>query len=174
MSGIMPSNAAALSRLILVERSSLLRLTARIVGSAPAAEDVTQSLWLRVQRIKDDPPIINKRAFLYRLAENLANDQARADRRHRSLFEAGEAPLDIAVPEPSAETLLIDRNNLAIVMRALEELPPRCRQVFEMRRIEEIPVEEVSAQLGISRSMIARHMRHALHHCLTRLHEHRD
>lgn len=53
-------------------------LAQRIVGSAPAAEDVTQSLWFRVQRVGDDPPIFDKRAFLYRLATNLATDHVRA------------------------------------------------------------------------------------------------
>ncbi|WP_313436440.1 sigma factor [Novosphingobium sp.] len=74
----MSSNASTLTRLLLLERPSLLRLAQRIVGSAPAAEDVTQSLWFRVQRVGDDPPIVNERAFLYRLATNLATDHVRA------------------------------------------------------------------------------------------------
>lgn len=170
----MSTNSVALTRMLVRERPLLMRLAQRIVGDSGTAEDVTQRLWFRVQRIDDDPPIVNKRAYLFRLAANLATDQARADRRHNALFDARELPLSAALDEASAETLLVDRENLAVVLRALEELPPRCRQVFEMRRIEEIPVEVVAAQLGISRSMIARHMRHALHHCLTRLHESRD
>ena len=54
----MPTNAVVLTRLLLAERASLLRLAQRILGNAPAAEDVTQSLWFRVQRIEDDPPIL--------------------------------------------------------------------------------------------------------------------
>jgi len=38
----MPTNAPALTRLLVRERPSLLRLAQRIVGSAPAAEDVEQ------------------------------------------------------------------------------------------------------------------------------------
>lgn len=81
----MPTNAAALTRLLLRERPSLLRLAQRIVGTAPAAEDVTQSLWLRIQRVEDDPPIANKRAYLYRLATNLAVDHARSDQRREDI-----------------------------------------------------------------------------------------
>jgi DNA-directed RNA polymerase specialized sigma24 family protein len=69
-------------------------------GDDPAAEDVTQSLWLRVQRVEDDPPIANKRAYLYRLAANLATDQLRATRRHDALFEASDAPADASSPPP--------------------------------------------------------------------------
>ncbi|PZR86803.1 MAG: hypothetical protein DI537_27790 [Stutzerimonas stutzeri] len=68
----MSTNAVALMRLLLNERPSLLRLAQRIVGTAPAAEDVTQSLWLRIQRVEDDPPIANKRAYLNKLATNLS------------------------------------------------------------------------------------------------------
>ena len=83
----MPTNAVALSRLLLAERPSLLLLAQRIVGSLPAAEDVTQSLWFRVQRIEDDPPILNKRAYLFRLASNLATDRRRAEARYGELID---------------------------------------------------------------------------------------
>ncbi len=59
----MSNNAHALTRLLLAERPSLLRLAQRIVGDPAGAEDVTQSLWLRIQRIGDDPPIVQKRAY---------------------------------------------------------------------------------------------------------------
>ena len=77
----MPTNARAISRLIVAERPSLLRFVQRIVGSGANAEDVTQSLWLRAQRIADVPPIANPRAYLYRLAANLAIDHLKSETR---------------------------------------------------------------------------------------------
>lgn len=76
----MPTNAVFLSSLLTTERSALVRWVARIVGE-PAAEDIAQSLYLRVQRVQDHPPIVNKRSFLFRLAHNLAIDYPRAERR---------------------------------------------------------------------------------------------
>ncbi|MDX3911702.1 MAG: RNA polymerase sigma factor [Sphingobium sp.] len=166
----MPTNALVLSRMLLVERPSLLRLAQRIVGSAPAAEDVTQSLWFRVQRIEDDPPIVNKRAFLYRLTTNLAVDQLRADRRHGALFEAGGLPEDVPDDLPSSDKALLDREKLDALMAALGELPPRTRQVFVMRKFDEMPVQEIATRLGLSRSSIAKMMQSALLHCDARLH----
>jgi len=166
----MPTNTLALTRLLLAERPSLLRLAQRIVGSAPAAEDVTQSLWFRVQRIEDDPPIVNKRAFLYRLTANLATDLARADRRHGALFETGDLPENIADDRPSAERDLLDREQLDVMLAALDELPPRVRQIFMLRKFEEMPVSEIAERLGLSRSSIAKMMQSALLHCDARLH----
>lgn len=165
----MPTNALALTRLLVRERPSLLRLAQRIVGNGPAAEDVTQSLWLRVQRIEDDPPILHKRAFLYRLAANLATDRARAERRYDALFEAGEPPRNLPHDVPSAERQLLDREQLDRLMRAVDGLSPRCREVFLLRKLEDMPVQEICQRLGISRSMVARHMDNALRHLFARM-----
>jgi len=164
-----PNNAAALSRLLLLERSSLLRLAQRIIGNGPAAEDVTQSLWFRVQRIDDDPPIVHKRAFLYRLASNLATDRLRAQRRHNALFDGGGSIGEVAHATPSIEQQLLDRENLDRLLEAVEELPSRCREVFLLRKMEELPVNEICRRLGISRSMVARHMDKALRHLMARM-----
>ncbi|OAH39592.1 RNA polymerase subunit sigma-24 [Sphingobium yanoikuyae] len=170
----MPSNATALTRLLLAERNTLLRLAQRIVGTAPAAEDVTQSLWFRVQRIDDEPPIINKRAFLYRLATNLATDHLRAARRQRKIFDSGELPIEIAADIPSAETRLVDRERLRRLEAALEELPLRCRQVFTLRRIDGLPADEVAEKLGITLNAVAKHVRIAVRHCHARLQDDAD
>lgn len=165
----MPTNAMALSRLLLTERSSLLRLVRRIVGNRPAAEDVTQSLWFKVQRVEDDPPIIYKRAFLYRLAANLATDRVRADQRYNALFEMEEPARDVPHDAPSAEQRLLDREQLDRLMGAVDELTPRCREVFILRKLEDVPVSEICQRLGITRSMVARHMDNALRHLFARM-----
>jgi RNA polymerase sigma factor (sigma-70 family) len=164
----MPTNATALTRLLLTERLSLLRLAQRIVGTTPAAEDVTQSLWLRVQRIDDDPPILNKRAYLYRLATNLATDHARAAYRRDELFDASELPVDVPSEAPSAEQRMLDRERLRRFEVALDELPLRCRQVFVLRRIDGLPASEVAARLGITVNAVAKHVRIAVRHCHAR------
>lgn len=170
----MRNNAIALTRLLLNERPSLVRLAQRIVGTIPAAEDVTQSLWFRIQRIEDDPPILNKRAYLYRLATNLATDHARATRRHEALFEASEPPADIPAEVPSAETRMLDSERLRRFEAALEELPLRCRQVFVLRRIDGLPAQEVAARLGITVNAVAKHVRLAVRHCHARLQDDPD
>ncbi|HEX7783914.1 MAG TPA: RNA polymerase sigma factor [Sphingobium sp.] len=164
----MPTNSVALTRLLLRERPSLIRLAQRIVGDGLAAEDVAQSLWFRVQRIEDNPPIINKRAFLYRLAANLATDHARADRRHSALFDLGELPEDVADDQPSAEKQLMEQERLQRFEEALEELPLRCRQVFTLRRIDGLPADEVARRLGITLNAVAKHVRTAVRHCYER------
>ena len=80
----MPSNAAALSRLVVVEQRSLRRMFSRLVHR-DNLEDTLQTLWIRIQRVEDQPPITNKLAFLYYLARNVALDQGRAEARQKRL-----------------------------------------------------------------------------------------
>lgn len=166
----MPTNAVALSRLLLAERPSLLRLAQRIVGNAPAAEDVTQSLWFRVQRIEDDPPILNKRAYLFRLATNLATDRRRAETRYGELIDTtAELPEHVPTDRVSADQLMIDRENLDRMMSAVDELAPRIREIFILRKVDELPMEEVARRMDMSRSMVTRYLQQALRHCMARL-----
>ncbi len=160
----MLTNALALSRLLVAERPSLVRWLARMVGET-AAEDVAQSLYLRVQRVADHPPIVNKRSFLFRLARNLAIDHIRAETRRERLFEGDMDARDIPSAEPSAETHLIDRERIRRMTAAVEHLPFRCRQVFILIKFEELSVAETARRLSISQDMVRKHVRHALLVC---------
>ncbi|KFD27439.1 RNA polymerase sigma factor [Sphingobium yanoikuyae] len=161
----MPTNAVALSRLLIAERSSLVRWVARIVGNEPAAEDVAQNLYLRVQGIEDHPSIVNKRSFLFRLASNIALDHVRVTRRHDELFAGDVDASHIASPEPSVETRLLDQEKVRRIAGIVETMPLRCRQVFLLIKIDGLSVAETAARLGISPDMVRKHIRHALQLC---------
>lgn len=168
----MPTNAIALTRLLVRERSSLLRLAERILRDRPAAEDVTQGLWLRVQRIEDDPPILNKRAYLFRLAANLATDRVRANRRYDALIQTTDTPPeDVPSEFVAADVQMVAREALDRMMCAIDELSPRAREIFILRKIDELPLEEVARRVGISRSMVVRYLQQTLRHCMERFAE---
>jgi RNA polymerase sigma-70 factor (ECF subfamily) len=131
---------------------------------------VTQSLWFRVQRIADDPPILNKRAYLFRLATNLATDRWRAEARYGEMIETTDVlPEHVAADMVPADQWMVDRENLDCMMRALNELAPRIRKIFVLRKIDELPMEEVAHRMGMSRSMVTRYLQQALQHCMAQL-----
>ncbi|MCC2603164.1 RNA polymerase sigma factor [Sphingopyxis yananensis] len=158
-------NSASLSRLLIKERQSLIRFAQRIVGSATAAEDVTQNLWLRIQRVEDYPPIINKRAYLFRLVSHLSIDHLRALQRHDKLFQSGEVHPELGDGQPDAERQLLDKEQLVRLGEAVEQLPLRCRQVFQLIKVDELTISATATRLGISQDMVRKHIRHALKHC---------
>ena len=163
--------APTFSQLLMIERPSLLRLARRIVGDVGLAEDITQTLWLRVQRIADPAAIQDKRAYLYRLVLNLTSDQMRSRQRGAALFDGQAEDARMIDATPTTETRIIDRQRLSLLSAAIDELPPRCREAFILRRVEGLPPTEVAARLGITQNAVAKHVRHAISHCQTRLAE---
>lgn len=115
------------------------------------------------------PPINDKQAYLYRLARNVALDRLRAGERREALFASGPISEEIAAPAPSAERHLIDQESLGIVLAAIAGLSPRCREVFILRKVENLRVVDIAERLGISPSMVTRHLQNALTHCMARL-----
>lgn len=157
----MPTNAIALSRLLTTERLSLMRWVARIVGE-PAAEDVAQSLYLRVQRVEDHPPIANKRAYLFQLAANEAWDQGREQARQRKIKAEADAILWGTDSPPSVDRVLIAREELDRVLEAADGLSEPTRTIFWLNRIQGVPQRDIAAQLGVSRTTVEKHIRRAM------------
>src|SRR5690606_5475397 len=105
--------------------------------------------------------VANPRAFLYRVAGNLAIDHLRREQARAKYVTSGTVPEATPDATPSAEAALDARQRLALLMRAVDELPPRCRQVFVMRKIDGLSQAAISAALGIGRNMVEKHLRKA-------------
>lgn len=157
----MPTNAAALSRLLLNERPSLLRMLGRILDRG-MVEDAAQTLWLRIQKVEDDPPIRDKRSFLFALAANVAWDHGRELARQRKIQAEAEAILWGPEAGASTDTMMIAREELARVLEAADDLSEPTRTIFWLNRIENVPQREIAARLGVSRTTVEKHIRRAL------------
>lgn len=131
--------------------------------------DIMQETWIRLASVSTPAAIENPRAFLYRIAGNLVIDHLR-QQQTRAKYVAQEAPAeDVADAQPSAESAIDAKQRLALLARAVDELPPRCRQVFLLRMFEGLDQADIAGSLGISRNMVEKHLRKALLHCATRL-----
>ena len=63
---------------------------------------------------------------------------------------------------PSAEHLLDIKQRLQLIQSIMDKLPPKCKQVFWLYRIESMPQQEIAATLNISANMVQRHMMRAM------------
>lgn len=158
----MSEGREGLLAVFLEHRDALLRFLVHRLGNAALAEDLTQETWVRAARADGAAAVGNPRAYLFRIAANLALDHQRHVA-HRVEVESTEGVVaGIADPRPSPETTAIDRAEFEAMLTAVEALPPRCREVFILARFEGATYSEVAARLGIARSTVVSHMVTAL------------
>jgi RNA polymerase sigma factor (sigma-70 family) len=159
----------------LEKRGDLVRfLTARL-GSAAAAEDLVQDLYVRLATIELAGAVENPSAFLYRAAINLMLDRGRGERRSgqreqawqdsRNLTIAGMAAAD----EPSPEQAVAARQALRRLAAAVDTLPPKTRRAFELHKFEGLSQAETAARLGVTRKTVEKQLATALKQLLAKL-----
>ncbi|AJA11197.1 hypothetical protein SKP52_21715 [Sphingopyxis fribergensis] len=157
----MPTNSTDLSSLLLTERPTLMRLVGRIAGQE-SAEDITQKLWFKIQKVRDDPPISNKRAYLFRLAANEARDYRKHETRQRALHTEAHFILWEEEGTPSPEHGLLAADALRRVADAAELLPEPTKRIFHLNRFADVPQRAIAAQLGLSSTTVENHIKRAL------------
>jgi RNA polymerase sigma factor (sigma-70 family) len=146
---------------------SLLAMLRRRVGSQELAEDALQETWLRLSTLSPQtPPIADHRAFILRVAGNIAIDLARREKRHTGGVITDDMVLNaIADTCPSPETIIIDRDQLRFLVLALTKLAPKPRAALLFNRCDGMSHREIAGRLKVSESMVARYLAQALRHC---------
>lgn len=141
--------------------ATLCTFVQRLLGSAEAAEDVVQDVFVAVwQRGLPTECEASPRPYLFRAARNGAISQVRRERaRERWRAEAGHAASD--ANDSAAARLEVEELDAAIA-RAVDALPERCRMVFTLHREHGLTYAEVAEVMGISRKTVENQMSRAL------------
>lgn len=146
---------AELAEVFRAHQAAVLRAAYRLTGNMADAEDVAQSIFLRLARGGlDRSRISHLQSYLHRSAVNGALDLIRA-RSHRQEveFETARAqPSDIRLsPERSVSALEI-RNWLR---RELATLSPRAAEMFVLRYFEGLDNPEIARMMKTSQAVVA-------------------
>lgn len=152
-------------------RSALLRYFQHNLGHPEDAEDLTQEVFARFAQIDPPPAITNHEAYLLRIASNLLRDRFRRNQTHHVFqhLSVGECADELLGEAPSEERVYEEQERLRTFLRALDELPPRCHEVFLLQRYEGMTYSAIAQRLGISVSAVEKHMMKALLHLSTQL-----
>ena len=137
---------------IFCEYYQLVYRTARVVtGNHDDAQDVLQTIFLRLQRQGVPPNFEEPKAYLYRAAVRTSLNLLRSRRRHAltddsDLFETRRAP--------SAKSE-IDHLLRAQLYQAIDSLSPRTVEILLLRYVEDLTEPQIAKMLGISRGTVA-------------------
>jgi RNA polymerase sigma factor (sigma-70 family) len=150
--------------------SELLGSVTRKTHCVHRARDVIHDSLLRFMLAQGRADIEQPHAYLRTVVGNVLTDYRSDASRFLSLDDPANGPGDShgqpsLLPRdiaPSAERLADLKQRLAAVQRILECLPPRCREVFWLFRVEGCTQPEIAMRLGISLNMVERHVMRAL------------
>ena len=126
----------------------VFRTAYRVTGNAADAEDVLQTVFLRMVRRQDAAEAIERpENYLRRAAVHAALDVVRARR------SSAAADLDRL---PAATASWPDTGDLRdLLRRAVSELPARSAEIFTLRFFEGLTNPEIASALGISSITVA-------------------
>lgn len=161
------------------QRSALVDYATGITGSRDAAEDVVQEAWLRLNRPSapgavepphiEQPVIEQPLAYLYRTVRNLALDLARRSSFEKRNFAELPDERSLTGNAPSPEETLAGRQDLELVIAALDELPERTRKAVELYRFHDYRLKDIAGHFGISLGLAHKLVFDGLDHCRQRL-----
>jgi RNA polymerase sigma-70 factor (ECF subfamily) len=143
---------AAWDALVRANWKRVFRIAYKFVARLEEAEDLTQEIFVKLFGALGS---YDRRAsfetWLTRLSRNLCIDRYRQRRREHERF-TGEVdpdalPLDELVSRPDAA--LEQRDEIAMVRRALAQLPPAYRKPVVLCDIHELSYEEIAEQLQL-------------------------
>lgn len=137
--------------------SELLGFFARFLNDKEAANDLVQESYARVYARGESGMVVrNMRALLYRTGKNLAIDAARRRKAEQSALETLAAIS--AETAPSAEQCVATRLYLERVLRRLQCMPRKRREVFILVRIYGYTHAEAAVHMCISAQAVEKHM----------------
>lgn len=150
------------------------RLAFRL-GNADVASDALHDAYVRLQRREQtdssetlDPHIAQPAAYLQRMAVHLAIDRDRTVERRLTIAEVDEA-LEIADPAPGPAKIAEGREDLLQLLREMETLPRRRREILLAVRLDGATREQLAARFKISMRTVDRELEKAYAFCAERL-----
>jgi len=135
-------------------------------------DDLVQESYVRLLGARRRAPIANARSYLFAIAANLARNLLRQSR-----FQSPQ-PLNSAEAEAVADeshdvtAQVATRQETAILLDAIDALPPRCREIFILIKLQGLSHQEAADRLGLSVQTIHVQVVRGIHKCTLHLRRH--
>jgi len=150
-----PNPPGELESLFREHYNQVFRTAYRITGSAVDAEDVLQTVFLRLVRRKGEIDLSpSPGSYLYRAAINASLDVVRSRGRTDSVPLDEVGPELIANPRSSPEAQHADRELRGLIGQAIARLGPKAAEIFVLRYLEGYDNREIAQMIGTSQMVV--------------------
>jgi RNA polymerase sigma-70 factor, ECF subfamily len=146
------ASGPGLEQIFVAQKDLIFRAAYRITGSASDAEDVLQTVFLRLARQPKLPEIANLQGYLHRSAVNASLDllRSRKDSITSSIDDDSKPAAAIAKDTAGQVTEIRDW-----LRQALSRLNPRWAEMFVLRFVEEMSNREIARVMNTSAAVVA-------------------
>jgi RNA polymerase sigma factor (sigma-70 family) len=147
MASVSRGNLASMSELYQRRHRSLFRFFFRLTGRQAAAEDLVHEVFLRMIRYRHTYQSGDGfESWMYRIARNAFADQAK---KHRLEMPADDHDFELFASDgPSAFDNVAKQQELALLYRALRELPDDKRELIVLSRFQGLTHEQIGQIVG--------------------------
>ena len=145
-------------REILAHEASLVRYLFRTWPHRQEVFDLRQDVYVRVYEAAAKARPQAPKSFLFATARHLMTDRVRR-KRIVSIDAVGDLDaLNVMVEDISPEQRISAHEELRRLAEAIDQLPPRCREVVWLRRVDELAQKDVAFRLGITQKVVEKHV----------------
>lgn len=116
--------------------------------------DIVQDAYLKIAKLDTVAHILNARGYFFTTARTMLLDRIRRERIVRIDSMTEVEALTLADEDPGPERRVSARLELARVRQLIDMLPDRCREIFELRRIQGVPQREIAERLSIPEHIV--------------------
>lgn len=111
-----------------------------------AVSDVFFKIWLNRSELVN---IQNIKAYLFKATYNTSLNYL-DEMKRRKAISLDDVEVDLGIDLICPETELINKELKTIIEQAIEDLPPRCKMIYKLAKVEQMKYKEISELLEIS------------------------
>lgn len=168
------SDLSGVSNVFLDNFSYLKKFLARYLSKSQDIEDVVQETYLRAFNAEQGKAIEKPKAFLFRIAKNIAlTELSKKGRQITDYIEDVDAKA-VNKEFVNVEDEVEAEQSIGLYCEAVASLPERRRRVYLLRKVHGLSHKEIADRLSVSPSTVDKHLSKALLACRAYIKERED
>lgn len=133
--------------------------------SADEIDDFVQDSYARVLQACERGPVLHPRGLLFATARNVVRDRIRRRMVAQTFPIAEIDESHVFDPAPDAAESVCRQQEVDLLSAAIADLPLRCREIFVLRKFENLSHREIAQRLGISEHTVEAQLTKGLRRC---------
>ena len=151
---------SAISAAFVENRSFLKKFLTRFISQQHDIEDVVQEAYLRAYKAEQskDKAIEQPKAFLFRVARNIALNELRSKARHVTDYIEDCDERVVIQSSSTLEGELEAQQHIGLYCESLAALPEQCRRVCLLRKVHGLSYKDIAQRMGLGLSSVEKHL----------------